>query len=137
MMMLWNLFDGVLALLVMVLGWLVVSSQDMKRAVVLFIAFGLLMSLIWARLAAPDLALADLQVGDLPPREVVALPAAGGGEQGAYTEGQSWEPAWPLGRGLTPGTDGRADLPPQAGTDPNLKRWYPVAEGTMLILEIP
>lgn len=63
MMMLWNLFDGVLALLVMVLGWLVVSSQDMKRAVVLFIAFGLLMSLIWARLAAPDLALAEAAIG--------------------------------------------------------------------------
>lgn len=61
--LLWNLFDCVLALLALVLGWRVVSSHDLKRAVVLFIAFGLLMSLIWARLAAPDLALAEAAIG--------------------------------------------------------------------------
>ncbi|WP_084332728.1 hydrogen gas-evolving membrane-bound hydrogenase subunit E [Marinobacterium jannaschii] len=61
--MMWLLFDGVLALLVLVMGWIVISSRDLRRAVVLFIAFGLLLSLIWARLAAPDLALAEAAIG--------------------------------------------------------------------------
>lgn len=60
---LWLIFDATLALLVLALGWLVVSSRDLKRAVVLFIAFGLLLALIWARLAAPDLALAEAAIG--------------------------------------------------------------------------
>jgi len=61
--LLWHIFDGTLALLVLALGWIVISTHDLKRAVVLFIAFGLLLSLIWARLAAPDLALAEAAIG--------------------------------------------------------------------------
>jgi len=61
--LLWLIFDATLALLVLGLGWLVIRSRDLKRAVVLFIAFGLLLSLIWARLAAPDLALAEAAIG--------------------------------------------------------------------------
>lgn len=33
------------------------------RAVVLFIVFGLLMALVWARLGAPDIALAEAAIG--------------------------------------------------------------------------
>jgi energy-converting hydrogenase B subunit D len=40
-----------------------ITSQDLFRAVVLFIVFGLLMSLAWARLGAPDIALAEAAVG--------------------------------------------------------------------------
>ena len=60
---LWNLFDLVLAGLLLGLGWAAVSSPDLKRGVVLFIAFGLLLALVWARLRAPDLALAEAAIG--------------------------------------------------------------------------
>ncbi len=60
---LWNLLDLVLASLVVALGWAAVASADLKRAVVLFIAFGLLLAIIWARLNAPDLALAEAAIG--------------------------------------------------------------------------
>jgi len=36
---------------------------DVFRAVVLFIVFGLLMALAWARLGAPDIALAEAAIG--------------------------------------------------------------------------
>jgi multisubunit Na+/H+ antiporter MnhB subunit len=39
------------------------SSRDLHRGVALFIAFGLMMALIWARLGAPDLALAEAAIG--------------------------------------------------------------------------
>lgn len=62
-MYLWNLLDLLLAGLALGLGWAAVSSRDLKRSVVFFIAFGLLLSLIWARLKAPDLALAEAAIG--------------------------------------------------------------------------
>lgn len=39
------------------------TTQDLFRAVVLFIVFGLLMTLAWARLEAPDVALAEAAIG--------------------------------------------------------------------------
>lgn len=36
---------------------------DLFRGVVLFIVFGLLMALAWARLGAPDIALAEAAIG--------------------------------------------------------------------------
>ncbi|MEX2482715.1 MAG: hydrogenase subunit MbhD domain-containing protein [Gammaproteobacteria bacterium] len=56
-------FDVVLAA---GLVWSAVSallSRDLCRAVVLFIVFGLLMTLAWVRLAAPDIALAEAAIG--------------------------------------------------------------------------
>ncbi len=58
-----NLLDLILALLVLGLGWAAVSSPDLKRSVALFIAFGLLLAIVWARLRAPDLALAEAAIG--------------------------------------------------------------------------
>ncbi len=40
-----------------------VTVQDLFRAVLLFIVFGLLMALAWARLGAPDVALAEAAIG--------------------------------------------------------------------------
>jgi multisubunit Na+/H+ antiporter MnhB subunit len=57
------LVDGVLALALPFLAWLVLSGNDLRRAVVLFIALGLLAALAWARLAAPDIALVEAAVG--------------------------------------------------------------------------
>ncbi|HYD96249.1 MAG TPA: DUF4040 domain-containing protein [Noviherbaspirillum sp.] len=39
------------------------TAPDPFRAVVMFIVFGLLMALAWARLGAPDLALAEAAIG--------------------------------------------------------------------------
>ncbi len=39
------------------------TTADLFRAVVLFIVFGLLMALAWARLSAPDIALAEAAIG--------------------------------------------------------------------------
>lgn len=39
------------------------SSRDPRRAAILFIAFGLWLSLVWARLGAPDVALAEAAIG--------------------------------------------------------------------------
>ena len=57
-MQLWQLLDLVLAGLALGLGWAAVSSRNLTRSVVFFVAFGLLLAVIWARLKAPDLALA-------------------------------------------------------------------------------
>ena len=53
-------------LLVVALLWSAVrtlTSPDLFRAVVLFIVFSLLMALAWARLNAPDIALAEAAIG--------------------------------------------------------------------------
>lgn len=39
------------------------TVRSLLRAVVLFIVFGLLMALAWARLGAPDVALAEAAIG--------------------------------------------------------------------------
>lgn len=60
---LWQLLDLLLAGLVIGLGWATVSSRELTRSVVFFIAFGLLLAIVWARLRAPDLALAEAAIG--------------------------------------------------------------------------
>lgn len=57
------LFDLLLCLLLVALAFSSVVSRQLTHAVVLYIAFGLLMALAWARLAAPDLALAEAAIG--------------------------------------------------------------------------
>jgi energy-converting hydrogenase B subunit D len=57
------LFDTVLALTLVWLCWRVLSAPDLFKAAVLFIVFGLLMSLAWVRLNAPDIALAEAAIG--------------------------------------------------------------------------
>jgi uncharacterized MnhB-related membrane protein len=57
------LFDFLLAALVVWLGWGALMSASLFRAIVLFVAFGLAMALAWARLGAPDVALAETAVG--------------------------------------------------------------------------
>lgn len=53
-------------LLVATLLWLAVralAEVKLFKAVVLFIAFGLLIALAWVRLSAPDIALAEAAIG--------------------------------------------------------------------------
>jgi energy-converting hydrogenase B subunit D len=56
-------FDLVLAGALIWVAWRALTVADLFRAVVLFIAFGLLMTLAWVRLRAPDLALAEAAIG--------------------------------------------------------------------------
>jgi len=55
--------DGLLAAILIWLAWAALSSRDLFRAIVLFIAFGLVLSMAWARLGAPDVALAEAAIG--------------------------------------------------------------------------
>lgn len=58
-----GMLDVVLALALMGLAWAALASVDLFKAIVLFIAFGLLMALVWVRLNAPDIALAEAAIG--------------------------------------------------------------------------
>lgn len=56
-------FDVLLALALLWSAVRALTVSDLFRAVVLFIVFGLLMALAWARLDAPDIALAEAAIG--------------------------------------------------------------------------
>jgi energy-converting hydrogenase B subunit D len=55
--------DALLAVILLWLGWATLSSRDLFRGIVLFIAFGLVLSMTWVRLRAPDVALAEAAIG--------------------------------------------------------------------------
>ncbi len=55
--------DGVLALVLLWLAWRALATPALFRAVVLFIAFGLVLALVWGRLYAVDVALAEMAIG--------------------------------------------------------------------------
>lgn len=57
------LLDILLAVALVWLGWRVLTLSDLYRAVILFITFGLVMALVWVRLEAPDIALAEAAIG--------------------------------------------------------------------------
>ena len=59
----WTVLDVILIVSALALAWFSLRSQDLRRAVILFIAFGLLLALIWLRLNAPDVALAEAAIG--------------------------------------------------------------------------
>lgn len=55
--------DGVLALALPLLAWRTLAAKELFTCVVLFIAFGLLISVAYVRLQAPDVALAEAAIG--------------------------------------------------------------------------
>lgn len=55
--------DLALVLVMLWLVWHILRSPDLFKAAVLFITFGLVMSLAWVRLDAPDIALAEAAIG--------------------------------------------------------------------------
>lgn len=57
------LYDGLIALTLVWIAWRALTTAELFRSVVLFIAFGLLMALAWVRLQAPDIALAEAAIG--------------------------------------------------------------------------
>jgi energy-converting hydrogenase B subunit D len=56
-------FDLLLAASLLWSALRAITTQDLFRAAVLFIVFGLLMALAWSRLGAPDIALAEAAIG--------------------------------------------------------------------------
>lgn len=56
-------FDLLLALSLLWSDWRTLATPRSDRAIVLFIVFGLLMALAWARLSAPDIGLAEAAIG--------------------------------------------------------------------------
>jgi len=58
-----QVFDLLLALAVVWTAWRALTASDLFTAVVLFIALGLLVAVVWARLRAPDVALAEAAIG--------------------------------------------------------------------------
>ncbi len=62
MMVAWML-DSLLGLGLLWLAWRCLACPNLFKAIVLFVAFGLLMALAWVRLEAPDVALAEAAIG--------------------------------------------------------------------------
>lgn len=56
------IFDALLGLGLLWLAWRAVSSPGLFASVVLFMVFGFVMAITWARLGAPDLALAEAAI---------------------------------------------------------------------------
>ncbi|MBW2424647.1 MAG: DUF4040 domain-containing protein [Deltaproteobacteria bacterium] len=57
------LLDGLLVALLLGLAWASLASRDLFRGIVVFIGFGLVLAMLWVRLGAPDLALAEAAIG--------------------------------------------------------------------------
>lgn len=57
------IFDLLLATALLWSAIQALTTPDLFRAVMLFIVFGLFMALAWARLDAPDIALAEAAIG--------------------------------------------------------------------------
>jgi uncharacterized MnhB-related membrane protein len=55
--------DLVFVFSLLVLAWFALWSRDLFRSCLLFITFGMVMALVWARLRAPDVALAEAAIG--------------------------------------------------------------------------
>lgn len=61
--MIFTILDVLLALALLASAWLALYRSDTSRVVLLYFAFGFLMTLAWVRIGAPDLALAEAAVG--------------------------------------------------------------------------
>lgn len=55
--------DLLLAAALLWSAWRALAAPGLDRALVMFIVFGLLMALAWARLQAPDIGLAEAAIG--------------------------------------------------------------------------
>lgn len=55
--------DATLAVALVLVAWRTLASADLFKAIALFVAFGLLMTLTWVRLEAVDVALAEAGIG--------------------------------------------------------------------------
>lgn len=56
-------FDLLLAGFILIMVWKALRAEELYEAAVYFVAFGLAMAIAWARLEAPDVALAEAAIG--------------------------------------------------------------------------
>jgi multisubunit Na+/H+ antiporter MnhB subunit len=56
-------FDGLLVVIVLAVAAWTVTAREAFAAVVGFVAYGLLLALVWVRLAAPDVAMTEAAIG--------------------------------------------------------------------------
>jgi uncharacterized MnhB-related membrane protein len=56
-------FDAILAATVLGVATWTIVTRDTFAAVIGFVAYGLLLALVWMRLAAPDVALIEAAIG--------------------------------------------------------------------------
>ncbi len=91
------LFDVVLALCVLLAALGVVTTRPERPAVLAFMGYGLLLGLVWVRLAAPDVAMTEIAIGS-GISGIVLLRAARVGQFSAHMPGIS-----PLQTGDAPG----------------------------------
>lgn len=57
------LLDTIIVVALLVLAWQALFRRALFAAVVFFISFSLLLSIAWARMQAPDVALAEAAIG--------------------------------------------------------------------------
>jgi uncharacterized MnhB-related membrane protein len=57
------LLDGILSSGLILLAFLIITQRSSLKSVISFFSFGLLMSISWVRLMAPDVALAEAAIG--------------------------------------------------------------------------
>lgn len=57
------IFDSLTGMGLLLMAWRALASPQLFRAIVMFVAFGLLMAIAWVRLDAPDIALAEVAIG--------------------------------------------------------------------------
>lgn len=86
------LFDLVLCALLLLLAGAAMLSRSLTQAVTLFIAFGVMMALAWARLKAPDLALAEAAIGAGLTGALCFTALARYAKQPAYPQPALWRP---------------------------------------------
>lgn len=58
-----SFIDALLALILVIFAWQALHARTLFTSIIYFISFGLLMSLVWLRLNAPDVALAEAAIG--------------------------------------------------------------------------
>ena len=56
-------FDLVLALLLPALAWIALAHPRLVGGIVFFVVYGLVLAVVWYRLEAPDVALAEAAIG--------------------------------------------------------------------------
>lgn len=98
-----TLFDGLLAATLVALGWGALSSRDLFRSVVLFMIFGILSAMAWARMDAPDIALAEAAIGAGLTGILLldTMGGLGGGREAAWGPARETADGAKRGRGVT------------------------------------
>lgn len=87
------LLDGVLVAVLVWVAWAALWGRGLFRSIVLFIAFGMILSIAWIRLGAPDVGLAEAAIGAGLTGALLlatwgALPARVGEEEAADEEAE-------------------------------------------------